>query len=234
MAVPPGPLATPLGVSVTVPGATASKRIAASRPVPDAPTTSAPREIVMSIRPPLTCWLNTADAPPVRMKGPSCTVRTRSTFGSNVIVRLMVVSRVAPLIDTGTVYGPPPTRNVVPGVEMTTCADPMPGVVIGNSAVGAGGGAGGAGGGCVSTTGGVAGGAAGGVAGGVVGGCTSTVPGTGVDPGGSAITGPGGVAVGLAGGPVTPAGGGGFSGSGAMSGGGPPSVRPEPEPCAPM
>ena len=49
--VPPGPVAVPLAVSVDVPGAIASNSIAASRPVPDAPVASAPREIVMSTRP---------------------------------------------------------------------------------------------------------------------------------------------------------------------------------------
>ena len=48
------------------------------------------------------------------MKLPSCTVRTRSIAGSKVSVSVIVDSRDALVIEIGTVYGPPPTRNVVP------------------------------------------------------------------------------------------------------------------------
>jgi hypothetical protein len=60
------------------------------------------------------------------MKLPSCTVRTRSFAGSKISVRVIVESRDASVIASGTVYGPPPTRNDVLGAEMSTCADPMP------------------------------------------------------------------------------------------------------------
>src|SRR5438093_7266593 len=88
------------------------------------------------------------------MKLPSCTVRRRRMAGSNWTVSVIVVRRVAPLIDTGTLYGPAPTR-ADGGGEITTWAAPTPGDVIGTSA-----GCPGAGG----TVGGVAtGGAPGGV-----------------------------------------------------------------------
>src|SRR5438034_2252231 len=228
MAVPPGPVAAPLGASVTAPGATASNRTEARRPVPEAPMASAPRDIVMSIRPPLACCVNVALVPPVFMKLPSSTARTRRIAGSKVNVSVIVVIRVAPVIEIGTVYGPPPTRNVVPDGESTTCAEPIPGDTVGVSATG---GCTGAGGGCtaggVSTTGG--GGTGGGVAAGGVGGGAATVPGIGVDPGGRVTT---AVVVPAAGG--APAGG--LSGGGAMSGGGPPPIcRPAPAaPCEPM
>src|SRR5262252_8715562 len=87
----------------------------------------------------------------------------------------------ASLINSGTVYGPPPTRKVGPGGEINTCAEPIPADVVGTAAGGwadgtgadawAGGGACGAGtcgdgGGCVSTAagGGTGGCCAGGVA----------------------------------------------------------------------
>src|SRR5437763_5568812 len=177
---------------------------------------TAPREIVMSTRPPLACWVNVALAPPVRMKLPSCTARTRRIAGSKVSVSVIVVMRAAPLIEIGTVYGPPPTRNVVPGGDSTTCADPIPGDVVGVSAAGGWAATGGvvvAGGGVtaggVSMTGGGGAAAGGGVVTGGVGGGASTVPGTGVVPGGSVTTAvaPGGGAA-----------GGGFSGGGAISG----------------
>src|SRR5688572_6933770 len=60
--------------------------------------------------------------PPCRMNVPSCTVRTRRTFGLNVTVSVRVDTRDALLIETGTVYGPPATRNSVPGGVMMTCA----------------------------------------------------------------------------------------------------------------
>src|SRR5438128_401957 len=97
------------------------------------------------------------------MKLPSCTVRTRSTAGLKVIVSVMVVTRVAPEIESGTLYGPPPTRNGAVGGARMTCADPMPGDVIGASGVG-----------CAAAAGGVAsGGVPGGVA--VAGGLSSVV-----------------------------------------------------------
>src|SRR5204862_5951071 len=130
IAVPPGPVAAPLSVSVTDPGATASNNTTASRPVPDAPIASAPREIVMSTRPLPACWVKLALTPPVRMKLPSCTARTRMIAGSNVSVSVIVEIRVAPVTEIGTVYGPPPTRNVVPDGESSTWADPMPGATI--------------------------------------------------------------------------------------------------------
>ena len=127
------------------------------------------------------------------MKLPSCTLRTRSSAGSKVSVSETVESRETFTIEIGTVYGPAPTRNVVPGGERITCASPTPGVVIGGS-TGAGGGRrrgeaapacgaaadGAAAGGAASASGGC-GGAAGGGCGG-----TTTVPGTGVVPGGGA------------------------------------------------
>src|SRR5690606_11444498 len=54
--------------------------------------------------------------PPCCRNVPSCTERTRSTAGSYVMVRLIVESRCAPTTEIGTVYGPPPTWNVGPGV----------------------------------------------------------------------------------------------------------------------
>lgn len=138
IAVPPGPMPVPFNVSVTLPGATASKTIAASRPVPDAPVASALRVIVMSTRPPVDCWMKLALAPADRMKLPSCTLRTRRSAGSYVNVSVIVDSRVAATIDSGTVYGPCPTRNVVPGGEISTCAVPRPVDVVGGSGAAAG------------------------------------------------------------------------------------------------
>jgi hypothetical protein len=103
IAVPPGPVAAPLSVSVAGPGAIASNRIAASTPVPEAPVVSAARVSVMSIRPPVACWLNTGVTPPLRMKLPCCTARTRSFAGSNVSVSVIVDSPDAFVIDSGTV-----------------------------------------------------------------------------------------------------------------------------------
>src|SRR5206468_11532538 len=133
IAVPPGPVAAPLSVSVTVPGPMASNSTAASSPVPDAPVASVPRDSVMSTRLGLACWLNETLAPPARMKLPSCTVGTRSLVESNVSVSVMVEIRAASLIEIGMMYGPPPTRNVVPLGDITTRAAPIPGVVIGGS-----------------------------------------------------------------------------------------------------
>ena len=56
------------------------------------------------------------------MNVPSCTVRTRSTAGLKVTVSVSVDTRDALLIETGTVYGPPATRNSVPGGVTMICA----------------------------------------------------------------------------------------------------------------
>src|SRR5436190_5948571 len=56
------------------------------------------------------------------MKLPSCTVRTRTTAGLNVIVNDIDESRVALVTEIGSVYGPPPTRNSADGGETTTWA----------------------------------------------------------------------------------------------------------------
>src|SRR5438045_2723236 len=183
------------------------------------------------------------------MKLPSCTVRRRRMAGSYCTVNVIVVRRVAPLIEIGMLYGPAPTR-AAGGGEITTCAAPIPGDVIGASGWTCAGGAAAGGtpggvavGGVVSgvTVGGVAAGgvAAGGVVpGGVPGwGCTSTVPGTGDDPGGAVTTAPpivvvvcGGVAGGWPG-----AAAGGASGWPWMSGGRAPTPRLAPAvPCEPM
>jgi hypothetical protein len=175
--VPPGPVAVPLTVNVAAPGANASKSTAARRPVPVAPVASPARAIVMSIRPGLTCWANVALAPPDRMKLPSCTTRGRMSAGSNVIVRAMVDRREAFATDTGTVYGPPPTRSVGGG-DNTICASPNPVDVVGPAPAGGAAGVVGAGG--AAAAGGVVGVGVGGGVG------TITVPGTGVASGGGA------------------------------------------------
>src|SRR5215471_10763171 len=130
IAVLPGPVADPLMLNVAVPGATASKRIAASRPVPDTPVASALREIVMSMRLPLTCWENVTFTPPERRKLPSCTVRTRRKRLSNVSVNVTVDSRWAPVTEIGMLYGPCPTRSTPAGGDTITCATPKPGEVL--------------------------------------------------------------------------------------------------------
>ena len=56
------------------------------------------------------------------MKLPSCTVRTRRTFGSKDSVSEMVDNWDTPVIDIGTVYEPPPTLNSVPGGVTSTSA----------------------------------------------------------------------------------------------------------------
>jgi hypothetical protein len=182
----------PLSVNVAAPGAIASNRIADRTPVPDAPVTSAPRDSEMSMRFPFTDWVKTTGTPPERRKLPSCTLFTLSFVGSKTSVSVTVEIRDASLISSGTVYGPPPTRNVVPGGEIRTCADPIPCDVVGTAsgAAGGGGGAGagvtggrGVGGGCVSTGAGDAVTAGGCTGGGWAG--TITVPGTGDDPGGA-------------------------------------------------
>jgi hypothetical protein len=110
------------------------------------------------------------------------------------------------VIDSATVYGPPPTRKVGLGGEINTCAVPTPGEVVGTASgagvvggcvpaaggvgvSGAGGvGAGATGVGAGVTAGGVGSGGTGGVAGGVPGAGgvgASTVPGIGVVPGGT-------------------------------------------------
>jgi hypothetical protein len=191
--VPPAALAVPLIESVTLPGAIASNRTAASKPVPDAPVASDERTSVMSIRFPFTCWVNVTLVPPMRMKLPSWTVRTRSLVGSKISVRVIVEIRDTSVIESGIVYGPPPTRNVVLGGEMITCACPTPGEVVGTtgSAVGGGGVPGGAVGAAV-----VAGVAA---AGGVPGGAGSAVTGGGAGGTGAAGSGvAGGVVAGAA------------------------------------
>ena len=68
------------------------------------------------------------------MKLPSCTLRTRSFVGSKMSVSVTVEIRDASVISSGTVYGPPPTRNVGPGGEISTCAEPIPGDVVGTAA----------------------------------------------------------------------------------------------------
>src|ERR1044072_3351393 len=66
--------------------------------------------------------VNVAVTPPCRMNVPSCAIRARSSAGLNVTVKVITDSRDALLIDTGTVYGPPATWKIVPGVVTTICA----------------------------------------------------------------------------------------------------------------
>src|SRR4029077_10952589 len=128
-----------------------------------------------------------------RMKLPSWTLRTRSSAGSNDNVSEMVESLDTFVIEIGTVYGPAPTRNAVPGGVRMTCATPRPAVVTGGSAGGGGGTAADVGGGAAEggwAPGGGVVGCAGGAAGGAGG--TTIVPGTGELPGGaSTFTPPG-------------------------------------------
>src|SRR5512133_1886407 len=70
------------------------------------------------------------------MNVPSCAVRTRSTFGLNVTVSVTTDTRDALLIDSGTVYGPPATRNSVPGGVTITCAVFAPAGVAAPAAAG--------------------------------------------------------------------------------------------------
>src|ERR687898_1447345 len=155
------------------------------------------------------------------MKLPSCTDRTRSGPGLKVTVRDTVAIRGALVTEMGTVYGPPPTRNSVPGAVTATCAT-LPG---GAASAGCGSAPGGvvalaSGGGT-----GVSAGAWGCVCGGVwVGGDGSG--GSGTTPGEGSVPGrdPGVVAGDRgspAGGVVPPA----SPPCGAISGGGPPSPR---------
>ena len=151
----------------------------------DAPVASAPREIVMSMRPLLTCCENVTFVPPDRRKLPSCIVRTRRTRGSNVTVIVTVDSRMAPVTEIGMLYGPWPTRSAPAGGERRICARPMPGDVIGGSeAVDA------AGASCAATVCCASGGAAAcgctGCVAGAGGFGTTTVPGTG-EPAGTVI-----------------------------------------------
>lgn len=188
--VPPGPDADPLADKVTAPGATASNSTAPSNPVPVAPVASADRVTVMSTRPGATCCVNVAVAPPDRMKLPSFTPRTRNNPGSKVNVSVTIESRDTFTIDIGTVYGPAPTRNDVPGGVRTTWANPSPDDDRSPPVVGAAGAAAAGGGTSEGKTGlGVVGTGCGT---GVCGVGTSTVPGTGVVPGGTASCVPGG------------------------------------------
>ncbi len=102
---PPGVIAVPLVLSVTEPTPTASNNIAASNPAPAAPVGSFIRVAVKSTRPAAvsTCWVNVTCTPPCRRKLPSCTVRTRRTFGSKNSVSEMVDSWDTPVIEIGTV-----------------------------------------------------------------------------------------------------------------------------------
>ncbi len=59
-----------------------------------------------------------AVTPPWRMNVPSCTLRTRSTAGLYVTVNVIIDMRDALLIESGTVYGPPATRNSGGAVTM--------------------------------------------------------------------------------------------------------------------
>ena len=56
------------------------------------------------------------------MKLPSWTERTSNAAGLNVSVRLTVVTRGMFSAESGTVYGPSPTRQSGPGVVTVTCA----------------------------------------------------------------------------------------------------------------
>src|SRR5262245_14071600 len=91
----------------------------------------------MSTRPAARSIRGVAEAatPPCRMKVPSCTLRTRNTFGLNVIVSVIIDRRLTLPMEIGTVYGPPLTRNSVPGGVTITCA----GGADGADGVGAGG-----------------------------------------------------------------------------------------------
>src|SRR5262245_35509196 len=159
----------------------------------------------MSMRLPLTCCEKVIGTPPARRKLPSCTLRTRNFAVSKIKVSETVDSRAASATISGTVYGPPPTLNVV-GPEISTCAEPMPedcvctgGVVAGAPGAAAGGFAGsgvapgGAVAGCAAPAGAVAAGGfvAAPAAGGVTAGVGSGVPGS--------VCGVGGVAPGCSG-----------------------------------
>src|SRR5262245_12662340 len=73
------------------------------------------------------------------MKLPSCTLTSRMTAGLYVIVSVMPDSCEAPVIDTGTRYGPPPRRKSGPGTDITICpADAVTGPGTGDPVGGAG------------------------------------------------------------------------------------------------
>src|SRR6478736_1321308 len=130
------------------------------------------RPVVASIR-----GVDVAVTLPWRMNMPSCTLRTRSTFGLNVTVSVSVETRDTLLIEIGTVYGPPATRNS-PGGVTRICA-PAGGVAPGVA---------GAAGGVTSRGGWDTGGSVpvGGVTGGIVGCAPVAVTGGGVTGGGGA------------------------------------------------
>src|SRR6516225_10061689 len=85
----------------------------------------------MSTRPAVASLrgVNVAVTLPCRMNVPSWMVRTRRIDGLYVSVSVMTDSRCALLIDTGTVYGPPATWNVVPGGVTMICAGVVGGAV---------------------------------------------------------------------------------------------------------
>ena len=185
--VPSGVVAVPLTLKLVLPGAIASKRIDASSPEPEAPTASLTRVMTMSTRPAAGSirGVNEVATPPWRMKLPSCTVLARTADPLKVIVIVAVDARDTPLIEIGTGYGPPPTRNSVPEGVTITCAAPA-------AAAGAVG-AGGSGTGGISVAGrsrgGTVPGSVGvGVAGVSAGGFGGTAPGVGI------ASGPGGIA----------------------------------------
>ena len=109
-----------------VPPACRCRRRSARRAAPPAGPRSTRRscrrdaQSTMSMRPLLssTCWVNAGVTPPCRMNVPSCTLRTRSSAGLKVIDSVTADSRVAPEIDIGTVYGPPPTRISLGGLSV--------------------------------------------------------------------------------------------------------------------
>src|SRR6478736_2628254 len=82
--------------------------------------------------------VNDVATPPCRMNVPSCAVRTRSTFGLYVTVSVITERRATLLIEIGTVYGPPATRNSVPGGVTITCAVAAPAGVGPGAAAGGG------------------------------------------------------------------------------------------------
>src|SRR5687768_4854671 len=92
----------------------------------------------MSTRPATAsfCGVNVVETPPCRMNEPSCTLRTRSTLGLNVIVSVITETREALLIEIGTVYGPPATWKVVPGTVRMICAGVGAGVPPGGGVCG--------------------------------------------------------------------------------------------------
>src|SRR6266567_4294203 len=92
------------------------------------------RAIAMSTRPVVASLLGVklTVTPPWRMKVPSWGApRTRRIAGLYVTVSVSTDTRDALLIESGTGYGPPATRNSVPGVVTMICA----GVAVGPPAV---------------------------------------------------------------------------------------------------